>query len=278
MTRSLVRRHTLGSVIKTSYSLLFTHFGKLLGGAMVVMAPWQVMDWFVKFHTTANDVVLVSLTTLILIGMQLAVPVLLLQINDVVRGLQPSVRRSLKIYLSDRLKPFLATSIVVGIAVSVGFVLLIIPGLIISAFYLFAMIIATLEGKGVTESMRKSRALGKGFYVRNLCVLYLSMFAVGLPIIFVYILFAAALGGTAGYLFPEAAMDGPLIEFVVLFIQVLGAVVALPLALPQILIYYDMRARKEGLDDHRFVEELELAGFDADSSEKRSLGWKPVQL
>jgi hypothetical protein len=274
MNRSLVRRYTLGGIIKASYALIFQHFRKLVGGAIIILAPWQMLDWFVSHHLPAGNGT-IALRVLSVFALQLATPLVLLQINDVVRGVKPSLTRSLKVYTSDRIWPFAATFIVVGVAIMFGFVLLIIPGLIASAFFLFATIIATLEGRSVVQCMRKSRLLGKGCYIRNLCVVYTSWFAIGLPVMVVYVIVAAVLGGAAAWLFPTID-EATLLSVLELVVAVLGSVVVPAFVLPQILLYYDMRARKEGLDDNRFVEELRLAGFDADHREKEGAAWTPV--
>jgi hypothetical protein len=276
MNRSLVRRYTLSGIIKTSFRLIFQHFRELFGGAIIVLAPWQMLDWFVKNHMPHSNAT-VALQVLSFFALQLATPLLLLQVNDVVRGLKPGLRRSLRLYASDRIWPFVGTYIVVTLAVALGYLFLVIPGLIMTAFYLFAMIIATLEGKSVRQSMRKSRLLGKGCYVRNVCVVFASWFAIGLPIMVVYIIAAAILGFGAGWFFPAAIQEGSLLTVLQLVVGLLASVVVPPVVLPQILLYYDMRARKEGLDDNRFVEELRLAGFDADHREKEGAAWIPVR-
>jgi hypothetical protein len=276
MNGSLVRRYTLGGIIKTSFGLFFRHFWALAGGAVIIMAPWRVFDWLVTHHLPHGGGTM-ALQLISAFTAQFAVPLVFLQVNDVVRGLNPSLGRSLKVYASDRFWPFFATFIVVWLAVVFGFVLLIIPGLIASAFYLFAMIIATLEGKNVRSSMRKSRTLGKGCYIRNIGVLYASWFAIGLPVFMAYLLLAAIVGAAVGLLFPTAVQDRNLFSLVELLIMILGSVIVTPLALPQILLYYDMRARKEGLDDNRFVEELRLAGFDDGGSDGEGLAWTPAR-
>ena len=276
MNRSLVRRYTLGGIVKTTYGLVFQHFRELVGGAIIILAPLQMLDWFISHHIPAGNGT-IALQILSFFALQLATPLVLLQVNDVVRGLKPSLGRSLKVYTSDRVWPFVGTYIAVTLAVGLGILLLIIPGLIMTAFYLFAMIIATLEGKTVRQSMRKSRLLGKGCYFRNVCVLYASWFAIGLPVMVVYIILAAALGATAGFLFPTAIEEGALVSLLALVVGILASVMVPVVVLPQILLYYDMRARKEGLDDNRFVEELRLAGFDADHREKEVAAWTPAR-
>jgi hypothetical protein len=225
----------------------------------------------------ASDETMV-LQVLSFFGFQLAMPLLLLQVNDVVRGLKPSLTRSLKVYGSDRIWPFIGTYVVVTLSMALGFVCLIIPGLIVTTLYLFAMIIATLEDKTVSQSMRKSRMLGKGCYVRNVCVFYASCFALGLPVMIAFMLLGVVIGATAGWLFPmhiyEGGMVLNLLDFV---IMILASVIVPALVLPQILLYYDMRARKEGLDDNRFVEELRVAGFDAEIKVKEGAAWTPAR-
>lgn len=57
---------------------------------------------------------------------------------------------------------FIAISVIIGVMVSLGFILLIIPGIIFATWYSFAMFVLVNEKKGILESMRASKALVKG--------------------------------------------------------------------------------------------------------------------
>jgi hypothetical protein len=57
---------------------------------------------------------------------------------------------------------FFAVSMLVGIVVSLGFILLIIPGIIFGVWYCFSLFILINEKTGILESMRRSKALVKG--------------------------------------------------------------------------------------------------------------------
>jgi hypothetical protein len=273
MNRALVRQYTLGRIIKTSYGLFYRHFRQLFGGAIIVMAPWCIFDWYIS-HSTPEGGVAVVLQLLSFFVMQLAMPLLLLQVNDVVRGLRPSLSRSLRIYTSDRIWPFIATYFVVTILIWLGFILLVIPGIIASAIFLFAMIVAIIEGKGPGYAMKKSRELGKGCYVRNICVLYASWFAVSAPVFMLLVIAATGLGLALETVLPAVAEAPMLFELLGMF---LGAAIVPAIVLPQILLYYDMRARKEGLDDNRFVEELRLTGLDGARMKTEGKAWTPAQ-
>lgn len=62
--------------------------------------------------------------------------------------------------------PYVSTSLVQGIAVLIGLVLFVIPGLIASVWYAFAPIAAALDGRRNMDALATSRALVKGRFWR----------------------------------------------------------------------------------------------------------------
>jgi hypothetical protein len=70
---------------------------------------------------------------------------------------------------------FFAVSVLVGIVVSFGFILLIIPGIIFGTWYAFSLFILINEKTGILESMRRSKALVKGRFWMVLGRLFVFM-------------------------------------------------------------------------------------------------------
>jgi uncharacterized membrane protein len=58
---------------------------------------------------------------------------------------------------------FLAVSILTGLAIGIGFVLLIVPGILAMIFFMFASIIVIDKDLGPIEAMKASMAIGRGY-------------------------------------------------------------------------------------------------------------------
>jgi hypothetical protein len=100
-----------------------------------------------------------------------------------------------------RLLPrFFAVSILVGLAVGVGFVLLIIPGIIFATWFSMSMFVLVNENIGIIESMKRSKALVKGKFwpVAGKLAIFMLFTIVG-NIIFSFLPFG--LGATAVTIF-----------------------------------------------------------------------------
>jgi hypothetical protein len=132
------------------------------------------------------------------------------------------------------------------ILIMIGFVLLIIPGLVLATWYWFAMTVVVLERLSGYAALKRSKELGKDFFWRNVRVASLLTIVIYVPafvggIVLTFIAYVAnlplALGMVAGItLFHILAP--------ILFIGI-------------ILLYYDMRARKEGYDITTLAEDLQ---------------------
>ncbi|MEZ5828555.1 MAG: hypothetical protein R3D30_09505 [Hyphomicrobiales bacterium] len=75
---------------------------------------------------------------------------------------------------------FLGASILVGLAIGIGFVLLIVPGLIAAVFFMFTTFIVIDKELGPIEAMKESMRIGRGYrwpLLGFICVLALIMLA-----------------------------------------------------------------------------------------------------
>lgn len=126
----------------------------------------------------------------------------------------------------------LPLSIIVGICVGVGYLLLIIPGIIISCILAVVVPVCVVEKRGVFECMGRSAELTKG----NRLKVFAVFFIVGLVILIINKLIMPAI---------VIALPGSLMTAIISIIL---------LVIPQTyqsvmtsIIYYDLRAVKEGV-------------------------------
>lgn len=94
---------------------------------------------------------------------------------------------------------FLGTSILVGLAIGIGFVLLIVPGILAMIFFLFATLIVIDRESGPIEAMKESMAIGRGYRwsLLGLIVLGGLIMLAGVLVFFVGILVAMPVVGLA---------------------------------------------------------------------------------
>ncbi len=140
-----------------------------------------------------------------------------------------------------RLLPLLGASLVVAFASIAGFLFFVVPGVLAFLVSFAAVPAVVLEERGVVDGLRRSYTLASGNLgrvtaVRLLIALFLLVcMAVGLVV-------ADSLGIPGDSRFLAA--------------QVLTLVAAPVDAISTVLLYYDLRVRREGLDLRRMADEL----------------------
>jgi len=150
-------------------------------------------------------------------------------------------------------------SILVGLIVAVGFVLLIVPGVIFLLIYAITTPAIVLEGVKAREGMRRSRSLVKG----NLG----KVFVILLVVAILSWIVGAVLGFGAEVLVKAAGMEAISTGAVVTkqAFSIVSDVLVMPIgAAASILLYYDLRIRKEGFDLEMLAQSLDLETAAAD--------------
>ena len=139
-------------------------------------------------------------------------------------------------YALRRFLPVLGTMICMGLAIGVGFVLLIVPGVILGTVLAVAVPVSVVEQQGVFASLGRSAELTKGNRWKilgiGLMLLVASMASSGIALICRF-----ALGAMLGGLVAFAAQ-----VVVNAYFSVAGAV-----------LYHDLRVAKEGVDTGRIA-------------------------
>lgn len=143
---------------------------------------------------------------------------------------------------AGRLVPLLGTQMLVGMAVMLGFLLLIVPGIIFSLWFMLVAPVVVLERMAGATAMGRSKELMKG----NLGKGFGLSFLVGLLSMVVNI----GVGFVLGMLLPRH----PLVLEVGLLVA--QAIILPLLTAPMILLYYDLRVRKEAFDLQRLADSV----------------------
>jgi hypothetical protein len=147
---------------------------------------------------------------------------------------------------APRLVRMLVVQLLAGIAIMIGFILCVVPGIIFALWFSLIAPVVMLENLGVFDTLKRSRELLRG----NLGKAFLLFLVVGL------------LGFAFNWV---VALGSALIPwphpFLPAFIGTVLPAVILPIQLaPTILLYYDIRIRKEAFDLQQLAGQLGQPG------------------
>ncbi len=148
----------------------------------------------------------------------------------------------------------IGASLLVGLVVGVGFLLLVVPGVIFSLWFYLTVPCIVVEDCGVTAGMSRSRALVSG----NLGKVFLVGLLVGLISFAISMPFSMIAQFGAMFLW----RDDPMTTMVVSqFINIIPQIIAMPISASAfILLYYDLRIRKEGFDLEMLAQSMSGQG------------------
>jgi hypothetical protein len=154
-----------------------------------------------------------------------------------------------------KILPVIAATFLYTLAMMGGFVLLIIPGMILWLSLLFYALCIVLEDDGILESLRHSHRLVWGNWWRTAVIItvifvvyYVIYLAVEVPFAVVdQMVFASELGAPPGFGQTMLSMVGDVIATVLTFPLMASVFVA---------VFHDLKLRKEGQDLEARVEAL----------------------
>lgn len=235
-----VRRYTVGSILRTAVRIYRLNAPVLVGSALLPFLPivaielirWQDKPamWPTLLATLLSFFNFAPFTVLI---------------SDICVGNKPSLRRAYRLVFGKLTGRVLLTVTLVTLIVLAGIVLLVVPGLIFAMWYAFAGAVVVLERTTARGALARSRELGKGHYLRNAGIWLLTALVTVTP----FQILAWIIGGMVGYSGLPLSLANVIGAF-------LGAFGSVPMSLVLVLLYYDMRVRKEAYDSTKLAEDL----------------------
>jgi hypothetical protein len=236
----------VGEILGAAFRLYRRHWQRLLAIAAVVVVPLTVLQYVlghwvrIQGEVTRNQVASTSfwasataslLAALIgLLLYQVLTGAITRAIAAEVAGEDPDVEQSYR-FGFVRLGSILLVSVLVGLATVAGLIVFIIPGIYIGVRLAVSIQALVVEGKRGTEAMGRSWALVGGHWWHAFATLLVAALLTGL----VNAVITAPFSATAWFVQGVAAA--------------VATVVTLPYgALVGVLLYLDLRARKERLD------------------------------
>lgn len=231
MSAPFIRPRTVPEILDASFQLLRQHYGPIAAVTGLILLPSLLMAALLPLEMAP----LAELVQNICLNFSGAATVLM--VADVALGREPDMWGALR-QVRRKAWLILGAAILQGLAVGLGMLLLVIPGLIAMAL-LFAVPIVVMveERENVSDVMSRSASLAQGDMLRVLgatLLAFLVVFFAGIGL-GLLVAFAPGVGERQAQL---------LVQTLSIFAFPFPSVVAT-------LLYFDLRIRKEGfgLDD-----------------------------
>jgi uncharacterized membrane protein len=236
----------VGDIVSRAFSILFKNFVPFMVLTAIVYTPIIVMTLMMVSRAEAGEIdeqgVLifggsVGFATFLL--NLIASAAVMYGVIQQLRGQHASMGACISVGLK-RLLPVLGTGLLMGICILLGFVALIVPGIILTLMFYVAVPATVIEHQGPVEALKRSKALTDG-YKGALFGLNFLIGLIGAGVGLVIGLLQEALPGTAGLII-NLGSD--------VFFGALSAVVTA-------IVYHDLRAIKEGVNVDDLVRVFE---------------------
>jgi hypothetical protein len=242
-----------GETLDGAFTLLRRNFATFFAVAFLPQVPLVVI-WLVApaFFGMGNPEQVTGVMSLVMTPYSIFATVLTMgaltwAAAAAYAGEAPGVGDSLRRGLS-RFLPIAASTAMIWLAVMLGLVLLIVPGLILMAMFFAAHPVIMLENRGPIDALGRSRALSRGGRMRILGTVLVAWVITLLPAMALWVVAGVSVGiGGAADLFV-----GGQSAWAVGLLQALGIVISAVtwpfLMIVTVLLYTDRRARTEAPD------------------------------
>jgi hypothetical protein len=254
----MLRPLSVGEILDTSFSLYRRHFGALATVSLVCTGLPLVLRLFVEAagglfaHLTLAMVYVLSLVVLSLIATGATVFI----VSESYLG-RPLTAREALMRATPYMGRILIASLLMALVIGLGFLLMVIPGIILGVGLAVAIPAVVLEtGRSASGALSRSWELTRGSRWR--------IFGLGLTLFVLLYVPVVAISGLVAWLIPggAAAGFGPSSTATIVALAI-GGVVQLfiyPLFYCVLTVtYYDLRVRKEGFDLELLASSLQTA-------------------
>lgn len=236
-----IRAMSFAEIMDAGFRIVRRHFGLIVGIAAALYVPIAVLGALVVPETvpgagpwavagTAGGIAfLIGLGLYAIIISPIVSAATTYAIGEIYLGRTTTVAQALRVGATMVL-PIVGTSLLVGMAVILGFILLVIPGFYLFLSFLLVWQVMVLERRYGFAAMGRSRELMRGNLLR------------GFGITIVGAIVVAVVGGAIGLVVGHVPVIGPIGEGIAR-----SAGVAYTSAVA-VVLYFDIRCRKEAFD------------------------------
>ena len=242
-----IRAMSFGEILDTGFRLLRNHFVMLLGIGLVICVPTAFFEGYIASSGNPS-VIAVILASLVLMVLSLVVSATItFALGEIYVGRAVEILSAYKFSFSVLL-PMMGTFLLAGLAMCLGLLLLIIPGLYLMLAYMLVSQVVVLEGVYGMNTLRRSHELMKGSFLR----------AIGIFLLVIVI--GQVLGGAVeyalGFIPFFGSIGSALVQSVLLAFSTAVFVV----------FYFEIRCRKEAFDLEHLARRVEHEGHPAATS------------
>lgn len=237
---------SVGGVLDNGFKLLKASFSQVVGisilANLISQLPGAALMSNVDVASAPQGGM--GLLVVVLIAMLLSIIIygaIVGRMHSVHANREMTVGESMSLGLSCML-PLIGLFLLYGLAVAVGTLLLLVPGVILGVSLMFAPYIVVIDRAGIVDSLRQSHRLVWGHWWRTAAIVTIATIIV--MVCYMLVGFAA---GVAVAINPDSIGTGTSITEIVLT-GLLGGVVTPVFYALSLAAFYDLRLRREGQD------------------------------
>jgi hypothetical protein len=263
-----LRPLSIGEVLDVAFKLYFRHWARFAATVAIIVIPIQLIDAVIRLSTidAVDGKVLIygdkaAYTTgavvISLLGGLLSLFVAgaaFRAVSEAYMGHDPSIKASLRFALT-RVFPLLWLYILLGLGVLLGFICLVIPGIILYVLWAVAVPALMVEGLRGTKALGRSRELVSGRWWQTFAVLLVALVVIQVSTGAIVALGSSLIIRHTTSLTTYVVVQGLLTGIVEILVLPLTVAVT-------VVLYFDLRVRKEGFDVSQMIDTLGLRGAD----------------
>ena len=250
---------SIGKVLSRAFSTWFDHFIGFFVLALILtlpMLPLELAPVFSSTGTGAETTLLASLGGLLRsVAGYLLTGVVVLTVFQSLKGESGTIMESVS-RVKSKLFSIIGAAILVSIALGIGFLACIIPGIYLALVLVVVIPVIVVEDKGIFDAFSRSNELTKGNRIQIL-VIYIIYFAIVMGMLMLtigclFLGFGFGLGETPAQLAAEGELSTGSIILASLIDHFTDALVMPLQATLTTVIYHDLRQKR----DHLSIDDM----------------------
>lgn len=242
--KTYLREQTARELLINTLEIYRAHIGLLFVIHLIPTLPFNIWSNYLERTTGELFNIGYYFTSLVDLVPTMAIAI---AVSDICLGHAPGAFRSYARLKGKRIDKILLTYLAFMAGLFFTFILFVVPGVIFYIWFMFTLTVVVLEGTWGRQAFTRSKALGRGFYWRNLGVMALLTLTCMLfffVAIFIFEFLAATL----------PILSEPLVYS--LFMSLATSLFVPVILVCTVLLYYDMRVRKEAYNNLALTEDL----------------------
>ncbi len=241
---------SIGGVLDSGFKLFRASFGQVVGLAMLagfigqlpsVMVTLMIGGGSAPDNSSLLSVMLISLLIVMLISMVFFAAIVS-RMHGAHVAREVSMGDAFNMGFSCML-PLLGCVLLYGLAIGVGSMLLLIPGIILSLSLMFGPYILIIERGGVLDSLKRSHSLVWGYWWRTSGIILIAGFIMMVAYVLVGMVAAVAI-----VMEPDTVLSPTYTLMEALVTALLSGLITPLFYAMTLAAYYDLRLRRQGED------------------------------